>query len=96
MTNLWDEATCEGLQYNFFYIAARELVWKGNEAGSPLVSFFRDEAEKGGELSGQLEYNPVFSKNRQGSSHLLNDSKWLISNKESPDICHVDYLKNFY
>jgi hypothetical protein len=88
MVKLWDEETPHGLQHKFFLIVARELAWRGNEAANCLVSFFREERNNFGDLTGRLKYNPIFSKTHQGGCHSLSESKWLVPNMSS-DLCPV-------
>ncbi|XP_068912445.1 uncharacterized protein [Tenebrio molitor] len=92
MVKLWDEETPHGLQHQFFLIVARELAWRGNEAANCLVSFFREERNNFGDLTGRLEYNPIFSKTHQGGCHSLSESKWLVPNMSS-DLCPVRLFK---
>jgi hypothetical protein len=88
MVKLWDEETPHDLQHKFFLIVARELAWRGNDAANCLVSFFREERNNFGDLTGRLEYNPIFSKTHQGGCHSLSESKWLVPNMSS-DLCPV-------
>ena len=89
MTLLWDENTPEGLLKKFFHVVAYELAWRGGEAASCKTYYFKKETFNNGEITGRIEYNPVFSKTCQGSSKKCPDSKWLIMNKENPDVCPI-------
>jgi hypothetical protein len=92
MINVWDENCPSGLQIKFFQIVARELAWRGGEAASCLVHYFNEELNNQGIPTGRFQYNPIFSKTCQGGSHKLNDSKWIIQNKEDTNVCPVRYV----
>lgn len=89
MALAWDENTPIGLLKKFFHVVAYELAWRGGEAANCKVHYFKEEKFNNGELTGRIEYNTVFSKTCQGGSKKCCDSKWLIKNRENPDICPV-------
>ncbi|KAH0812938.1 hypothetical protein GEV33_009853 [Tenebrio molitor] len=84
MVEMCDENTPTGLQKKFFLIAGYELAWRG-EAGASCLHHFSEEKNN----EGRIEYNPVFTKTCQGGAKKLADSKWLITNANSPEICPV-------
>ena len=85
----FDENTPDGLQKKFYQIAAVELAWRGNEAASCVVNFFKKELNNYGLPTGRLEYNTIFGKTAQGGDKNLVDSKWLTPIKENEDLCPV-------
>jgi hypothetical protein len=89
MIEIWDENTPNGLQRKLFHIVGYELAWRGGEASTCCIQHFIEEKDKNGARTGRVEYNPVFSKTSQGGSKKLADSKWLVENKDNPDICPV-------
>lgn len=93
MVEVWSEETPSELQKKFYLIAARELAWRGGEAATCLVHFFKEEIDLSGQVTGRYEYNPIFSKTCQGGSHPICNSKWLIPNIQDPDSCPVRLLK---
>ncbi|KAJ3666470.1 hypothetical protein Zmor_001911 [Zophobas morio] len=56
----FDENTPDGLQKKFYQNAAVELAWRGNEAASCVVNFFKKELNNYGLPTGRLEYNTIF------------------------------------
>lgn len=93
MMQVWDEETPEGLQRKFYHVAAFELAWRGGEAVKCKIDHFRFEKKTDGSLTNRIEYNPIFSKTRQGGENKLSDSKWLTPNLEKPSICPVRLFK---
>lgn len=89
MINIYDENTPDGLQKKFYHIAAHELAWRGGEATSCLINYFKEEYNNMGVQTGRIEYNPIISKTAQGGSKKLTDSKWLISNDSNESMCPV-------
>lgn len=89
MAKLWDENEPEGLQKKFFHIASYELAWRGGEAASCMVYYFKEEKAIDGMFTDRIEYNPIFSKTAQGGANKLTDSKWLTKNNEDDTICPV-------
>lgn len=79
-----DEDTPEGLQRTFFHIVSYELAWRGVEGFSSRI--FREKIDTLGNLTGRIEYNPIFPKITEGGCKKLSDSKWLIKNKENNEI----------
>lgn len=84
-----DENTPAGLQRKFYQIAAVELAWRGGEAVSCLLDYFKDETDNYGKKTGRIEYNTVFSKTAQGGNQRTTDSKWLTPNTQNPNHCPV-------
>lgn len=89
LIDIWNEDTPEGLQKKFFLIASVELAWRGGEASSCLLHYFKRECGNDGTQTTRIEYNPVFTKTTQGGSQKCANSKWLIRNKETPANCPV-------
>ncbi|KAJ3634725.1 hypothetical protein MTP99_007671 [Tenebrio molitor] len=89
MVEMCDENTPTGLQKKFFLIAGYELAWRGGEAGASCLHHFSQEKNNEGASTGRIEYNPVVTKTCQGGAKKLADSKWLITNANSPEICPV-------
>lgn len=87
--NLYNEDSPVGLQKKFFYITAYELCWRGGEGTSCRVHYFEEETDNAGQLTGRLEYNPLFTKTEQGGAKKLSESKFLTSNTFNPDACPV-------
>ena len=83
------DGTPDGLQRKLFHVISYELAWRRGEGSSCLIHNFHEERDHNGFLSGRIEYNPIFTKTCQGGSKKLSDSKWLTTNKESPDVCPV-------
>lgn len=84
----WDEDSPEGLRNFFYFIAAKELAWRGNEGSKVLVQHFQEESDNFGNKTNRIEYNPIFEKTAQGGAKKCASSKWLIPNPES-DLCPV-------
>ncbi|KAF5290970.1 hypothetical protein FQR65_LT11488 [Abscondita terminalis] len=97
MARLYDENQPEGLQRKLYHILAFELAWRGGEAAYCKTTFFVSEIENNGKLTGRIEYNPLFSKTRQGGNNKLCDSKWITPNISEEDICpSISYTKPFW
>lgn len=86
---LFDENTPDGLQKKLFHVLSFELAFRGGEAPNCTTDFFKMEKFHDGTPTNRIEYNPIFSKTRQGGSHLLTDSKWLIKNNADEAICPI-------
>jgi hypothetical protein len=54
--SLWDEDTPVGLQRKFYHIASVELTWRGGEAFKCLTSYFKQEINNDGSLTGNLSF----------------------------------------
>lgn len=93
MVEAWDEETPEGLQKKLFMIISVELAWRGGEGSKATVYHFREERKNDGELTGRIEYNPIFTKTTQGGGNKCADSKWLTENKEVPSKCPVTLFR---
>lgn len=87
--NLWSEENPIGLQRKFYHIAAYELCWRGGEGANCLVNYFHEEQDNSGNLTGRIEYNPLFSKSAQGGDKKLTENKWIITNLSNLDACPV-------
>lgn len=74
---------------------AFELAWRGGEGSKCLVSYFKEEQNNAGEVTGRVVYDPLFSKTTQGGEKPCASKKWLIKNKSNPDICPVRLYKKF-
>ena len=96
MINHWDEDTPSGLHKKIYLIAAKELARRGGKGAHCLLHYFKPEVDSSGNLTGRYEYNPIFSKTRQGGASLTCESKWLIPNRENPDLCPVRYNKSIF
>jgi hypothetical protein len=89
----WSENTPEGLQKKFYFTAAKELAWRGNEGANAKLHYFQFEQDNFGNPTERIEYNPIFGKMRQGGSKSCAESKWLVSNTINQNLCPVRLFK---
>jgi hypothetical protein len=85
----WCENTPEGLQKKFYFIAAKELAWRGNEGANAELHYFQFKQDNFENPTERIEYNPIFAKIRQGVSKSCSESKWLVSNTIDQELCPV-------
>lgn len=95
MAKLYNENEPDGLQKKLYHILAFELAWRGGEATYCKTTYFQSEIDNNGKETGRIEYNPLFSKTRQGGDNKLCDSKWITPNILEQDICPVRLFKKF-
>ena len=93
MARLWNEEKPEGIQKKFYHIAAFEFAWRGEEAESCKISYFKEDLGNDGKKTGRIQYTPIFTETVQGGAQKLADSKWLTSNNAEQDICPVRFFR---
>lgn len=82
MMEPYDETTPNGLIQKYYQYASFIFAWRGNEGAKTKVEHYREELDLYGNQTGQIEYNPIFTKNNQGGEKKISTSRWIDNTGE--------------
>lgn len=82
MLALYSDENPSDLNRRYYQYASFIFQWRGNEGANSLIHHYKEEKNLRGELTGRIEYNPIFTKNCPGGDKALSDTKYIEANGE--------------